>query len=60
MERNGEVWAVYDPFELEEVLFETQEEALKFVAILCGDLELGDQITLSFKAVRKAVPSDKS
>jgi hypothetical protein len=59
MEIDGNmVWAVYDPCELEEVLFANREEALKFVQILSTDLETGDQITISFKAVRQAVASD--
>jgi hypothetical protein len=59
MELDGRnVWAVYDPFECEEVLFESAEDALKFIALLTEDLELDDHITISLKAVRVAKESD--
>lgn len=58
LERNGEVWVVTDPFEVEDVIFDNVENALAFVKRLTEDLELNDSITISFKAVRMGVASD--
>lgn len=57
---SNNVWAVYDPCELEEVLFSNVTDALEFVRRLTVDLELFDQITISIKSVRQAVPSDSA
>jgi hypothetical protein len=52
LERDGEVWSVEDPFQNEEVLFRTVDEAFAFARRLADDLETHDVIRICFKTIR--------